>query len=248
MGIFSKFRQFQDKRSDSKVLKAGKIAKNPKAIREDRWAALEYLKELEDPVQAVPALLQRFEFSLEHGINDTREKELAMEAVTHHGEKAIPMVKEHLQQTTKIAWPIKILKSLGKDELVVDALKSVLNFQDVAFDQAQTDKNYDVLCYLIDYKIPGFASTIGHFLKDPDERVRFACAELLIEQDDPEVPGLLEHFLADASAENIRIRQSVLTAFANKKWQIKNPSVFPEGRVMDNLFVNKQGLLETRRG
>lgn len=246
MGLFSKFKNYRDSRQTARTEKAAKTIKNPKAIKEDRWACIDYMAHLEDPTIAVPALLGRFDYSLEHGINDTREKELAMEGITRHGEKALPIVRDHLLATTRIAWPLKILKALSKESDLIATLKASLNFSDVSFDESATDKNYDILCYLIDYKVPGFATKLAHFLNDPDERVRFACTEVLIEQEDPEVPELLERFLSDASSENTRIRQAVLNAFWTKKWTIKNPGVFPGGQIIDELFVTPQGKLEVR--
>ena len=246
MGLFSKIRDFRKNRDESRMTKAAATVKNAKAIKEDRWAAIDWLCDLDDADAAVPALLGRFEYSLEHGINDTREKEACMEGIVRHGDKALPIVKEHLRKTTRIAWPIKILKTLGSDEVVVDCLKSALNYGDVTFDQAQIDKNYDILCWLIEHKMPGEATKLAHFLKDADERVRYACAEVLIEQDDSEVPELLEPFLSDPSPDNSRIRQAVLQAFVTKKWKIRDTSRWPDGRLGDGLVVSKQGLIEAR--
>lgn len=220
--------------------------KNPKAIKEDRWGAIEYFEKLGNVTAAVPALLQRFEYSLEHGINDTREKEACLDAIKAYGQAAMPLVREHLLSTNRIAWPIKTLKALGETAQVVEILKAALDFGDVAFDQARVDKNYDILCYLVEYKLPGFAAKLAHFLMDPDERVRFACVEVMIEQDDDAVPGLLERFLPDASAENTRIRQAVLEAFLSKGWNVLDRTPFPDGQVVGPVFLNKQNRLELR--
>ena len=42
---------------------------------------------VDDANLAVGALLNRFEYSLEHGINDSREKELALSGVVRHGKE-----------------------------------------------------------------------------------------------------------------------------------------------------------------
>ena len=231
--------------SDSKIAKSAEIAKNAKAIRDDRVAAIEFLaQDVDDASKAVPALLPRFEFSLEHGINDTREKETVMEGITRHGDKAIPFVLEYLKSTTRIAWPIKILKALGKsDDHVVECLISTLNYQDVSFDQAQTDKNYDILCHLADYKKPGLAEKIIHFRKDPDERVRYATAEVLMEQDQAEVSSLLEEFLADATPDNSRIRQTVIRKYLENGWVVRSPDRFPNRQVIGPVFISNENKL-----
>lgn len=217
--MFGSVKDFFDGRKSKRVEKAAKIISNPKAIRDDRWAALEFVaKDIKNVEESVPALLPRFDYSLEHGINDTREKELAMEGIVRFGESAIPFVKDWLKTTTRIAWPIKCLNQLGQDRVVVDCLKSALDYGDVSFTQHIVDKNYDILCYLRDYQLHEDIAQIAHFLKDPDERVRYAAAEVLINQDSEAVKSPLEPFLDDESSENRRIRGAVSHLFSSKGW------------------------------
>lgn len=247
MGFFNKFKNYQKGRDEKKIERCVAVIKNSKAIKDDRTSAIDYFKNLEDAAVSVPSLLQRFDFSLEHGINDTREKESCMEGIVAFGPAAIPFVREHLLYTNRIAWPIKILKALGEEVEVTEILKAALNFGEVSFDQATVDKNFDILCYLIDYKVPDFEEKLAHFLNDHDERVRFACAELLIEQEGAKVAPVLERFLADESADNIRIRKSVVDAFVSKKWKLKDPSIFPEGRVVGQIYVDSNATLQRRK-
>lgn len=238
MGIFDFFKGSSGP-SDNKLQKNADIVRNPKAIRDDRMAALEfYAHNVKDPAKAVPVLLSRFEFSLEHGINDSREKDLCMEAITKFGEPALPFVMEHLKNTTRIAWPIKILKALGRSEdHVIECLTSVLNYSDVSFDQAQTDKNYDILCHLADYKRPSLGKKIAHFLKDPDERVRYAAAEVLMEQDYAEAQEYIEPILSDLNPDNSRIRQTVIRKYLEQGWEVRKPEVFANRNVIGPVFV-----------
>ncbi len=247
MGLFDKFKDIRKNRDDRKIAAALAKIKNAKAIREDRAAAIEYFNQHDDPHVAVPALLQRFEYSLEHGINDTREKESSMQGIVNFGADALPHVREHLQVSTRIAWPIKILKKLADEPQVIDVLKSALDFGEVSFDQAKVDKNYDILCYLVEYKLPNFADELAHFLGAMDERVRFAAAEALIEQEDPRVAGHLEKFLSDESPDNTRVRKSVIEAFLKHGWTVTDTAVFPNGQVVGPLFVGQNNRLELRQ-
>jgi len=247
VGLFSKFKDYQKGRDEKKISSNLATIRNSKAIKDERLGAIEYFKSLEDPAIAVPSLLKRFDYSLEHGINDTREKESCMEGIVAFKNEAIPFVREHLLYTNRIAWPIKILKALGEEKEVVEILKAALNFGDVSFDQAIVDKNFDILCYLYDYKVPNFEEKLAHFLTDPDERVRFACAELLIEQDSPKIPEMLERFISDESPDNIRIRKSVIDAFVKHSWKLQNPSVFPDGKVVGKVYVEGNGTLVFRK-
>ena len=244
MGLLQKYRAYQKRSYQRRIAKAIKTVQNPKAIREERWSAIEYLCSLSIPEDAVPALLERFEYSLEHGINDTREKERAMDGILKFNERALPFVAEKLRKSTRIAWPIKMLKVLGSEDSVRDSLKEALNFDDVAFDQAAVDKNFDILCYLRDYKLGDFTPRLQRFIVDPDERVRFAASEALIEQEEAVVKPLLEPFLLDNSAENRRIRQVVVDCYVKNKWKLADPSSFQEGLAYDGFVVKKGSLLK----
>ena len=230
------------------IVKNLKTIKNPKAIREDRVAAIDFFSDLEDPEKSVPALLQRFDYSLEHGINDSREKESAMKGIVGFEKASVPFIIEHIRSSDRVAWPIKALKQLAGEEEVITALESCLDYGDVAFDQSKVDKNYDILCYLRDYKLSDeFSRKLFHFLTVHDERVRFAVVEALLEQQEPGIPEKLEAFLRDDSAENTRIRQAVTIGFVNGKWQVSNPSEFPEGSLIAGARLTKDSRLELMR-
>lgn len=242
--MFGSVKEYFDGRKVKRIASAAKMVTNAKAIKDDRWASLEYLaKGIDSVEEAVPALLPRFEYSLEHGINDTREKELALKGIVRYGDKAIPFIKDWLQKTSRIAWPIKALYELGQDQVVVDCLKAALNYGEVSFSQHEVDKNYDILCYLRDYQIHDLIPQIAHFLVDADERVRYGAAEVLIAQNTDTVKDTLEHFLADDTSENRRIRGAVAQLFIDRQWKVPNPAQFQGGRVTEQVSVGADGRL-----
>ncbi len=247
MGLFGKLKnmrgQRQQKRMDKAVMQVG----SSRTIKEERMDAITHLARMDETEVAVPALLSRFNFSLEHGIQDEREKAAAMEGILNHKEAALPIVTNHLKNSDKIAWPVKILQKITTEDKIVEALKEALIFEDTSFDMGHTDKNYDVLCYLRDYKLPGFHAKLGHFLNDPDERVRFAAIEVLVEQDEPQIALLLERFIADDSPDNIRIREKVIRCFLDRGWKLKNTEPYLDGFVIPGVKVNKQGELKESR-
>jgi len=242
--LFQAIKDFFVNRKQRKLEKNSALVKNAKAIREERYAAIEFLCGLDSPEQAIPGLLHRFDFSLEHGINDTKEKEMSMDGILKHGSAALPFVTEHLKKSDRIAWPLKILYKIGTEDQIVATLQNALNFSDVSFDRSAVDKNYDIICYLREHQLGSYIDKLGHFLQDHDERVRFATVEALIEQKDASIPARLEGFLADDSAENRRIRKSVLDAFLTHGWTLKNPQVFPNGQVIDGISINASNKLE----
>jgi len=226
MEFFDKIIKYFATRNERKNSGMAELVKNPKALREDRQSAIDYFCDMNNHNVAVPALLQRFEFSLEHGINDTREKEKCLDAIVKYGAESLSFVRDQLTKTSRIAWPIKVLQKISDETVVVESLKDCLDFNDISFNQEKIDKNYDILCYLADYKVPGFANEIAHFLKAHDERVRCAAVELLCLQDDPSIPSLLERFLTDDSSENTRLRRATAIAFMQRGWKLNNPDAW----------------------
>lgn len=245
MGIIDSYKNWKQSRQAKKIAKAEKLVKNPKAMKEDRWAALDFLSELRQADLCVGPLLQRFEYSLEHGINDTREKELAFKGIVNCGVEAIPKLREHLEATSRIAWPIKVLREVGEDSMVVETLMAVLNFGEVSFDPNAVEKNYDILCYLRDYPIASDREKLAHFLQDSDERVRHAAVEVMIEQGDNNLAPAMESFLGDTSSENRRVRQAVIEAYLNHNWKMSDPKIFV-AEPRESIFVDQQGYLKRR--
>ncbi len=244
MGLIAKFKNFQEGRQKRRLEKAAKLVKNPKAIRDDRWAALSYLaKEAQSPSEEViRSLLSRFEYSLEHGINDSREKDLALEGVLRFAAEAEPIIVQWLKTTDRIAWPLKALKTIASEQVFVNALESILMFEDVSLTASAVNKNFDVLCYLRDYQLGDFAQKLVYFLNDPDERVRFAACEVLIEQENqPSLLTDLEKFLKDDSVENRRLKQSVVEAYLAHGWKVKNPNDYDDIPIMDGIKVQADG-------
>ncbi len=242
MNIFKQISHWLGERRKARYCRA---TKNPRAMKEDRWLALTALGEYDDPQFAVPALLARFEYNLDNGILDTREKEQAMKSLMGYDKEAVlAIAREHLRHTDHIAWTTKILLQLGGEKEVASALLACLDFSAVAFDRAKVDKNYDILCHLHDFDVSDLSRDIVHLLDDNDERVRFATAEILIKQKADYAAEVLEKFISDDSAENTRIRQNVLAAFIANSWAIKNRHAFRKSSAAKEAVLGKNGKLK----
>ena len=110
----------------------------------------------------------------------------------------------------------------------------------MSFIQQTTDKNYDILCYLRDYKLSDESTEkIFTLLDNPDERIRFAALEVLLEQAAEKVPEKVERFLLDTTAENTRLRQAAIEAFIEKDWTLVNKEKFELGDFEEGIKVTK---------
>ncbi len=244
MGLIAAYKNFKASRLRKAIEKNSLLVKKPKAIREDRVQAIEFFSKIDDCQIAIPALLTRFDFSLEHGINDTREKESTLQGIIRFGAEAIPLIKDHLKKSDRIAWPIKCLKEVASDQEVIEVLEAILDYNDVALDQSKTEKNFDILCYLRDYSLAKDHPTrLTHFLQEHDERVRYAAVEVLLKQDIEEVQEKLEPFIRDDSAENTRIRQVIIRAFIDKKLSLKDKAHFAVGPFIPGVAISHEFIL-----
>ncbi len=247
MGLFQKIKAFRAQRQQSAVEKNQKNLQNAKAIREDRVAAIEFFCAHKDPAIAIPALLKRFAFSLDHGIYDAREKESAFEGILAYGAAALPIVRDHVYTTSLIAWPLKIIERLATPTEMVEILEGCLDYTDVSLDPDQTDKNYDILCHLRDYPLQNPHEKMLPFLQAHDERIRYAAAEALTHQPySLEITKILEKFLTDHSAENTRLHQIVLDAYVEQKWKVVEPERLIKAGLPFGLFITPEGVLAVR--
>lgn len=238
MGLLGTWWSLISDRGSRRRAAYAKLVCSPKAIREDRLAAIEYFLTMDKAELVVPVLLKRFDFHLEHGLFDEKEKEICFAGILHFGEAAVPHALQHLRESPLIAWPAKILAKLLPEERLLEELKSCLNYDYIDFDEALINKNLDILRFLADFKLPGFTERLLHFLDEHDERIRFACVEVLLAQDDLEIPGILSRFLMDTSAENRRLRRAVVDAFVDRQWTVPNPESIPNGIVEPGVMMD----------
>ena len=60
MGLLDKWRQYKENRLRKQIESNANLVKKPKAMKEDRVAAIEFFSDLEEAKDAVPALLARY--------------------------------------------------------------------------------------------------------------------------------------------------------------------------------------------
>lgn len=239
MGLIKKVKDFLEKRRKKALARSIKLLKNPKAIKEDRMGAIESFASHKDPDIATKALLSRFDYSLEHGIQDSKEKQKAMEIILSFEDKALPGVLEHLASSSSIAWPVKILSRLSSEKELIHALNASLSFGDIDFSQEVVNKNYDILCHLRNHDLEDKGEKLFFFLKAHDERLRVATTEAILSQNHEENYKKLEPLLLDNSSDNIRVKQAIAQKFVELKRKLVQTELFKTGFLHPDLVINK---------
>lgn len=248
MGLFSFIDKITKKNKDRSIANNRKTALNRKTMHEERKAAIEFFCHLNQVEIVVPVLLERLCFSVDHGINDEREKEVAKNGILNFGEKSLPFVKEQLKNTTNIAWPVKIILKISSEKDLIDTLKSCLEYGDIEFDKDKIDKNEQILSYLQDYQLEDSGESLIHFLEAHNERVRFATVEAILSQKQESlIRNSLEHLMSDKSSENNRIRQKIADFYWQQGWPLEDKNNLEPEELLDIGFsISKTKHLEKK--
>ena len=241
----------------------GRIAANAALIRKlnvhkiERKAAIDFFCNLTDHSQdCVTHLLKRFDFADDNSIVDTKEKEQALAGIIAQGDAAIPILRDYLKHTERIGWPLKALLALTHEQEVSGCLLKLLDLSDIDFDHTKVEKNYDLLCHLTDYKFYGTAddvAKVAQLIQAKDERVRLAAVELMTERimpssTQPDQPTkspylkYIEPLVYDETPENTRLRITVLEAYHQHGWTLKDKDRFMRYRI-DGYHIHKDGTL-----
>ena len=129
--------------------------------------------------EAVPHLLKRFELVLDHGLQDSSEKEACMEAILRWGDAALPAVMDAVRNAKRIAWPLKMLERLKSIEDYFNDLIELLGGAFVSFDEAVQERHTEVLLALKEISDERALPKVTEFVKSRDEGVRMAALECL---------------------------------------------------------------------
>ncbi|MBW2587578.1 MAG: HEAT repeat domain-containing protein, partial [Deltaproteobacteria bacterium] len=90
---------------------------NKRAQKHERYESIQVLAS-DGSDEALRALLTRFTIRVDPSITDGEEKNAAFLGVVQNGEAALGPVRDFLDSSETLAWPLKILKELlGEEEV-----------------------------------------------------------------------------------------------------------------------------------
>lgn len=214
---------------DRRIQKEQRRVTNRDLQPEDREAAYKWLAD-NGSGKALVALLTRFDMKLEHQMKDGDEKEYVFGLLLAHGpEKVERPVRAHLRRCRTIAMPLRLLSELKGDREAVEMAFELLDAERER-DDFKPEKKIDLLVWLVDHKHERAVEVVSPFLRDFDEGVRFAAAEVLIGQGrDDQVRPLLEAVIANPKEESNRLRVRLYELFLKRGWKLDQPDQVAEG-------------------
>jgi hypothetical protein len=212
MGLFDVF-----KGGGSGLAKHVARVANRRAQQHERWESIQVLAN-DGSDEALRALLTRFNIRVDPSITDGEEKNAAFLGVVQNGEAALGPVRDFLEASDTLAWPLKILKEIQSEEEVTTTLLELLSKMDTEYER-DPQKKIDVIASFEERKDPRIVEAVTRFLEDMNETVRFYAAGAILAQDDADaaLEPLTKAFLAE---ESVRVRIRMLDGCVERGWTL----------------------------
>jgi hypothetical protein len=204
--------------TEKKIQKHQRRVVNRDAQAEDREMSCRYLSD-EGSAKALRCLLTRFDMNLPHQLNDTEEKEMVYAMLLQHGADLAKPLRVHLKKCKKFAMPIRMLEELEGELAAVEMVFALIEAERVK-DDFKPEKKTNMLIWLTEKVHPGCIEVALPHLKDFDEGVRYAAAEVLIAQQDDAARLPLLETLANPDDDSNRLRVRLCEVFVQRRWPI----------------------------
>jgi HEAT repeat protein len=216
---------------------AARVA-NKRAQKHERWESIEVLAS-DGSDEALRALLTRFNLRVDPSITDGEEKNAAFLGVVQHGEAALGPVRNFLEASDTLAWPLKILKEIQSEEEVTTILLELLSEMDTEYER-DPQKKIDVIANFEERKDPRIVEAVTRFLEDMNETVRFYAVGAILAQDeaDAAVEPLAKALLAE---ESVRVRIRMLDGYIERGWTLGDAKAEATKKMPAGYTLGKKG-------
>ena len=216
---------------------------NKRAQQHERWESIQVLAD-DGSEEALRALLTRFTIRVDPSITDGEEKNAAFQGIVKHGEAAIGPVREFLEATDTLGWPLKMLKELQAEQDVTGTLLALLAKMDIEYER-DPQKKIDVIASLEERKDPRIVEAVTRFLDDMNETARFHAVSAIFGQDNAAdaTEALVEAFLSE---ESVRVRMMILDGFVERDWKISGAKDQASKKMPPGYSLGKRGEVRKR--
>lgn len=244
MALFDFLKNFREGSKERKLLKAIKRVSDKNQNSENRNAAIDYLTQ-KGSDEAIAGLIGRFNFNFDKTIVDKEEKERVSDILLEFGEKSVPQLKEYIQKSYSIAWPIKILAKLINHDELVDFLIGMLSTEELLFDEKELEKRIDLLGHIAEFKSDKITEKVITLLSNDDDRVVLKAIEIIEKQDDQKAREPLLNILTNENIPN-RIKARIIDAFVKLSWDVRGFRNKVEALLPKGHYLNREGQIRIR--
>jgi HEAT repeat protein len=211
---------------------------NKRAQKHERWESIQVLA-ADGSDEAIRALLSRFTIKVDPSITDGEEKNEVYLAVVRQGEAALGPVKDFLQSSDTLAWPLKILREIQSEKEVTTTLLELLSKMDTEYER-DPQKKIDLIASFEETKDPRIVDAVSRFLEDMNETVRFHAVGAILHQEEAEAAreALTQAFLRE---ESVRVRMRILDGFIDHGWTLDDVKAEVSKQLPAGYTLGKKG-------
>jgi len=216
---------------------------NRRAQKHERWESIQVLAS-DGSDEAIRALLTRFTIRVDPSITDGEEKNVAFHGIVQHGEAALGPVRDFLDSSETLAWPLKILREIQTEEEVTTTLLELLSKMDTEYER-DPQKKIDVIASFEERKDPRIVEAVTRFLEDMNETVRFHTVGAILAQDEAKaaLEALTKAFVAE---ESVRVRMRILDGYIEHRWTLGDAKEEASKRMPAGYSLGKKGEVRKR--
>lgn len=211
---------------------------NKRAQKHERWESIQVLAN-DGSDEAIRALLTRFTTRVDPSITDGEEKNEAFRGIVRHGEAALGPVRDFLESSDTLAWPLKILKEIQGEEEVTTTLLDLLSRMDTEYER-DPQKKIDVIASLEERHDARIVEAVTRFLEDMNETVRFHAVGAILAQEEADAArdAMTKGLLAE---ESMRVRMQMLDGYGERGWTLEAVKDAAAKRMPPGYSLGKKG-------
>ncbi|MEM7139134.1 MAG: HEAT repeat domain-containing protein [Myxococcota bacterium] len=239
MGLFDVFK------GGSGIKKHVARVANKRAQQHERMESIHVLAD-DGSDEALRALLTRFTIRVDPSITDGDEKNVTFQGIVRHGEAALGPVRDFLETSDALAWPLKILREIQGEQEVTTAVLDLLERMDTGYER-DPQKKIGAIASLEETQDERIVGAVVRFLEDMNETVRFHAVSSIFAQQEAEdaKASLTDAFLRE---ESVRVRMMILDGFVARVWKLEGDKEAANKKLPAGYSLGKKGEVRKKPG
>lgn len=209
-----------------------------------RQKALQQLSELRHP-DALPVLMQRFQFNVDPQTTDAQEKQHVFDAICELKEDAAPGVQQFLKSNDSASsWALRILSAVLPEPQVLDVVTDEL--KRLGTEYTRDPEKKEVLLRFLEGKThERVGPTIVPFLHDMSDDVKMAALKTLAAvKYEPAKDELLQLLVGEETAR--RVQTAAVQTLIETGWDVSGYREKVEKRLPEGTYLDKAGHVKKR--
>lgn len=209
-----------------------------------RQKALADLSDLGHP-DAVPVLMQRFQFAVDPQTTDAQEKQHVFDSICDLKAEAGPKVKEFLiKNDSASSWALRILNEILPEDQVLDIVTGELKRLGAEYTR-DPEKKEVLLRFLEGKQHADVGPVIVPFLNDMSDDVKMAALKTLAAvKHAPAKEELLKLLVDEETAR--RVQTAAVATLVETGWEVQGYREKVEKRLPEGHFIDKSGQVKKR--